>query len=266
MHITPELYPIVISDLDGTLLDHHTYDHSPALPALQLLASLNVPLILSSSKTEKEIASIRTVLNNDAPYIVENGAAIHIPQSPGKTEIICLGLPRARILEKLDTIRNEFANDYTGMSDMHVDEVSQLTGLNSEQAEMAKQRAYTEPFIWHAEANRLAAFSAALSALGLSLTRGGRFYHISGTSNKGAACIELRKYYEQQYAHAPFLIALGDSDNDREMLEAADVAIRIRNPERELPTVDHKHLITSDEYGPSGWNQCMLALFKEKPE
>lgn len=42
---------ILFSDLDGTLLDHDTYDWSPAQPALKQLAALEVPLVLTSSKT-----------------------------------------------------------------------------------------------------------------------------------------------------------------------------------------------------------------------
>ncbi|MCG8099497.1 MAG: mannosyl-3-phosphoglycerate phosphatase, partial [Candidatus Thiodiazotropha taylori] len=34
---------LVFTDLDGTLLDHHSYDFSPALPALRLLKENQIP-------------------------------------------------------------------------------------------------------------------------------------------------------------------------------------------------------------------------------
>jgi len=70
---------IVFSDLDGTLLDHETYQFDAAQPALDLLKQHGIPLILNSSKTRAEITAIRDQLQNTAPFIIENGAAVIIP-------------------------------------------------------------------------------------------------------------------------------------------------------------------------------------------
>ena len=58
---------IVFTDLDGTLLDHHTYDHSPALPALAKLQEKQIPLVFCTSKTAAEIISFRTEIENEDP-------------------------------------------------------------------------------------------------------------------------------------------------------------------------------------------------------
>ena len=64
---------VVISDLDGTLLDHQTYSFAAALPAVRRLERLRIPLVLNSSKTRPEMEAIRGQLANCAPFIVENG-------------------------------------------------------------------------------------------------------------------------------------------------------------------------------------------------
>ena len=46
---------IIFTDLDGTLLDHRTYTYEPALEALSVIKSHQIPLILTSSKTKAEI-------------------------------------------------------------------------------------------------------------------------------------------------------------------------------------------------------------------
>ncbi len=51
---------IVFSDLDGTLLDHRTYDYTPALPALASLQEKQIPLVFCTSKTAAEIMPFRT--------------------------------------------------------------------------------------------------------------------------------------------------------------------------------------------------------------
>ena len=46
---------LVVTDLDGTLLDHHNYSWQPASSAIELLQQHRVPLVLSSSKTLAEM-------------------------------------------------------------------------------------------------------------------------------------------------------------------------------------------------------------------
>lgn len=46
--------PILFTDLDGTLLDHESYEWKEAKPALDLCKERRVPIILVSSKTRAE--------------------------------------------------------------------------------------------------------------------------------------------------------------------------------------------------------------------
>ena len=70
---------LVVTDLDGSLLDHHSYDYGPAEPAMAALEASGIPLVLASSKTRAEIRALRDALGNRHPYIVENGAAVIFP-------------------------------------------------------------------------------------------------------------------------------------------------------------------------------------------
>ena len=66
---------LVATDLDGTLLDHDTYDHSPARPALEALRAAGVPLVLVTAKTRAEMRSLGPALGATA-VVVENGGAV----------------------------------------------------------------------------------------------------------------------------------------------------------------------------------------------
>ena len=70
----------MFSDLDGSLLDHYSYSFDAALPAVNALEELDIPLILVSSKTRAEILAVREQLANRHPFIVENGADVFVPQ------------------------------------------------------------------------------------------------------------------------------------------------------------------------------------------
>lgn len=78
MTTTPE--PIIFTDLDGTLLDRDTYSFEHSQTALRLIKGKGVPLILSSSKTRAEIEVYRRRLENNHPFVSENGGAVFIPK------------------------------------------------------------------------------------------------------------------------------------------------------------------------------------------
>ena len=61
--LDPALQPrLVVTDLDGSLLDHHSYDFSPAKPWLARLKQLGVPVIPVTSKTRAELIHLREAL------------------------------------------------------------------------------------------------------------------------------------------------------------------------------------------------------------
>ncbi|MFN3479436.1 MAG: HAD hydrolase family protein, partial [Thermodesulfovibrionales bacterium] len=60
---------IIFTDLDGTLLDARTYSFEPAIASLKLLREKDIPLIICSSKTRKEIEYYRERLDNHHPFV-----------------------------------------------------------------------------------------------------------------------------------------------------------------------------------------------------
>ena len=63
---------VVFTDLDGSFLDHSTYDYTPALPAVTRLAALGIPIIPVTSKTLAEIEALDLPFG-DGPKVAENG-------------------------------------------------------------------------------------------------------------------------------------------------------------------------------------------------
>ena len=66
----------VVTDLDGTLLDH-SYDWSPAKDLIRQLQQQRIPVIPCTSKTAEEVRGFRAGAGLHDPYIVENGGAVH---------------------------------------------------------------------------------------------------------------------------------------------------------------------------------------------
>lgn len=70
---------LIFTDLDGTLLDSHSYDWQPAAPWLNRLREAGVPVILCSSKTSAKMLYLqKNVGLQGLPLIAENGAVIQL--------------------------------------------------------------------------------------------------------------------------------------------------------------------------------------------
>ncbi|WP_227875877.1 HAD-IIB family hydrolase [Kushneria konosiri] len=179
---------LVFTDLDGSLLDHATYDYAPARPWLERLRKRSVPLIINTSKTAAEVMVLHQRLELDAPFITENGASIHLPVSwcldetpdeRGWADVV-LGESYRRIREVLEAIRATEGFRFRGFGDFSIEEVAEHTGLDTHDAELAHLREASEPLVWEDTIEALERFRLMLIGAGLSLTRGGRFYHVLG--------------------------------------------------------------------------------------
>ncbi|WP_169303010.1 HAD-IIB family hydrolase [Thalassotalea mangrovi] len=269
---------IIATDLDGTLLDHHTYRFNKAMPALEYCDNAQVPIIFNTSKTFAETERLCKTLNNNHPFIIENGSALYVPKhyfarelevniprfDAGAYWLYKFGLNRSEILSRLTTFKAQHTYQYWGFNSMSNRDLCRVTGLSLEQAASAQERQFSEPLLWQDKVEKLAAFVKHLQLFGLNVIKGGRFVHVLGQSNKAKPLTFLKEMYELNSDNQQTLIALGDSDNDKDMLNCADIAIVIASPVHENPIIEqHPHLIRSRYQGPDGWNDSILTLLQD---
>ena len=269
---------IIFSDLDGTLLDHKTYAWKEAQPALNLCKGLRIPVVLVSSKTRAEMDSLRRKMSISSPFISENGGGIFFPDEfvekpPLETSFDkglwkwALGLPYMHLTKCLHEIREELEWNIKGFSDMSIEEISQLTGLDRETSRLAAMREFDEPFIISEKKclDKKALLKAA-GKRGLTVTCGGRFYHLQGKNDKGKAMEKIISWYSHGHGKI-FSIALGDSPNDFSMLERANFPVLIRS-QQQFPDLKEKipRLKITREMGPKGWNTAVLDILGKKEE
>lgn len=251
---------LIFTDLDGTLLDHDSYDHTPALPALNRLRELRIPVIPVSSKTLAELKHIRRLLRLKGPAVAENGAVIAYPGE--QPQIAPPGYYLLR--DFLVDLRANPDFDTLGFGDMSLEEVMTATNLPREDAKRAIKRLASEPFLWRGEQPNLPAFRMQVQNAGLRLLAGGRFMHLLGDTDKGKAVRLVVKHLRSHGGTITRTIALGDSDNDRDMLLAVDVPVIVRRPDgSHLLLAERPDAIVTEQAGPAGWNQAMLHLLEQ---
>lgn len=263
---------LVVSDLDGSLLDHHDYRFDAAEPALAALRERDIPLVLCSSKTRAEMEPLRATLGNRDPFIVENGAAVYIPsgslrRAPRDTRqegdywVRAFAPPRQRWLDLLASLRSRFGDHYTHFERMGIEGVMAATGLERQAAARALQREYSEPVLWQGDERSRQAFLGALTEAGATVLQGGRFLSVAGDCDKGRALRWLRACIQQEDpARDVHDLAIGDSANDSAMLESARHALVIRSPVHDFPALQRQARTDySRGYGPVGWCEGVMA-------
>lgn len=257
---------LIFTDLDGSLLDHDSYDWQPAAPWLSRLEQEAVPVIPTTSKTRTELLALREELGlTQTPFIAENGAVIGLPPSwqharldrdPASPEGLVIKTPSMDvdfIRRRLDVIRSRHGLRFRRMGEMPVDEVVSLTGLSRAGAEQAMAREGSEPLVWEDDDAKLQDLRETLETDGLTLTRGGRFWHVMGAVDKGQAARWLVARFEALRGYRPPTLGLGDGPNDLALLAATDLSVVIASGHGQPMVLDKESVYRTSARGPSGW-------------
>ena len=77
--------------------------------------------------------------------------------------------------------------------------------------------------------------------------------HLIGETDKGQSQQVLKQLYELARGRSCLLIALGDSPNDEQMLNSADLAVLVNSPSSESCRVGNPQLIRTRQQAPEGW-------------
>jgi mannosyl-3-phosphoglycerate phosphatase len=268
---------LVATDLDGCLLDETTYAYDAARPALAALAARRIPLVLASSKTRAEMQPLWRALGLVSPLIVENGGALLLPEGlpphpPQGAELrdgfwsIVLGTSRQELVRALEEIAGAVGARARSFASLSPPEVEALTGLSAPAAVLALEREYDEPFLLDDE-RAGAAIAEAAQTRRLRVTRGGRFWHLTGETDKGRALRVLLHLHNAE-GRSFTTIGLGDSSNDLPLLQAVDRPIVMPRPQGALDPAVVRALPNAERApapGPTGWNAAVLSVLKGQP-
>ncbi|NPU84979.1 MAG: HAD-IIB family hydrolase [Syntrophaceae bacterium] len=260
---------LLFSDLDGTLLNHEDYSFEDARPVLERIRREGIPLVIASSKTRAEVEAIQDDMGLRMPFIVENGGGIYFPRGwrgipylPGSARepyfAVRLGMPYGEIREFVARTRQWIP--LRGFGDMAVEEVARLTDLPLERARLAMEREFSEPFLLE-DGERLSELTALAEEVGLSVTRGGRFFHfIRRGQDKGRAARFVKTIFGRQWNEPILTVGLGDGPNDIPLLMAVDYPVQIPSPGGKGLQCRIPRLMVADAPGSLGWRRAVEGI------
>jgi len=239
---------------------------------LESLRQQRIPLIFCTSKTRSEVKALRRAMGNTHPFIVENGGAIVIPAgyfpeiatlgNQSRAYTLILGRPYDELVREMRRIAQELDVTIRGFHQMTDEEVARDTGLSPREAHMARQRETGEPFRFaRASRSAIRAFLRRAQERGYTVQRGGRFWHFTGSCDKGLAMSVLIGFYRMAWQTRIFTIALGDSGNDLTMLRLVDRSILIPRVDGTFDQEVIKAMpgiARANKPGPQGWGASLL--------
>lgn len=265
---------LIFTDLDGTLLNGEDYHYDEAIPVLTALRQQQIPVIPVTSKTRSEVEVLRQTIAPNDPFIVENGSAVFVAPAderfaiaPTKTlgnfQLMQLGCTYTEARTGLCQLSEALGHDLQGFGDLSRKKIMQLTGLSAEEADRAKAREFTEPFLT-LKTIPPEEVEAAANTLGFQVVVGDRFSHLIGTqAGKGKAVQQIVQAFQSAHPDTPITtLGLGNSPNDRAMLEAVDVPVIIpgrTGPHPGLTMYDWK---VAPFPGAKGWASIVQALLE----
>lgn len=251
---------VIVSDVDGTLLDHDgAWPEPPRALRRRLDLAADeigapITLALASSRTVDELLALQRWLGRSGPCLAEDGAVIALDDDDeGAVRRAIQGVERVggaapelrvrgrrrlwiiRLGDSVQTIR-ELLRAWPGSAAADVARASQarLASLGFRSPSQQRRALFSrqasvllDPAQWHAVVRT--AGEQTPRDVELDVARGGRWSTATRRAGKGAALAFLRQVVDSGNRAASIVVGIGNGENDRSLLEAADVALAVRN-------------------------------------
>ena len=240
---------LIMSDIDGTILDKNHQLDSYLIELIPLLKQCNIPFVLASARSPLGIAPISKELGiTDCPIACYNGALISL----GDKILSQYSIDKSELLLLHDFLKKEFPtvsiNVYSGKDwlvntiDEWVEIEATITGESPKVTSLADfirdEKTLVHKLLLIDNTDTIQKLQKTLSSIDFPQTD---FYlskdnYLEVTHNqvsKKQALLELANYYQLPLTS---IMTLGDNYNDIPMIETAGLGIAMGNAPRDVKT------------------------------
>ena len=240
---------LIMSDIDGTILDKNHQLDSYLIELMPLLKQCNIPFVLASARSPLGIAPISKELGiTDCPIACYNGALISL----GDKILSQYSIDKSELLLLHDFLKKEFPtvsiNVYSGKDwlvntiDEWVEIEATITGESPKVTSLADfikdEKTLVHKLLLIDNAAIIQKLKETLATMDFPQTD---FYlskdnYLEVTHNqvsKKQALLELAKYYQLSLSE---IMTIGDNYNDIPMIETAGLGVAMGNAPTEVKT------------------------------
>ena len=255
---------LIMSDIDGTILDKNHQLDSYLIELMPLLKQCNIPFVLASARSPLGIAPISKELGiTDCPIACYNGALISL----GDKILSQYSIDKSELLLLHDFLKKEFPtvsiNVYSGKDwlvntiDEWVEIEAQITGESPKVTSLAdflqEEKNLIHKLLLIDNAATIQKLKETLATMDFPQTD---FYlskdnYLEVTHNqvsKKQALLELAKYYQLSLSE---IMTIGDNYNDIPMIETAGLGVAMGNAPTEVKTCANTVTDSNDQNGVS---------------
>ena len=236
---------LVVSDVDHTLLETPA-ETVLAGACLSQLRRRGITTLLASSKTFAEMVALQQLAGlPPQPFLFENGAGIGWPLDrwpAGADAAVCpqgdygaivAGGDPQQLVSLLGNLRHRLGLGFALLAELSEREIEARLGLPPPLARLALQRLASLPLVWQDDSQALEVLRQELAVHGLEAVSGGRLLHVAARGGKGQTLDALRPRLAALGLGPQLqLLACGDSENDRSLLEGAAIALVFHQPDQ----------------------------------
>jgi mannosyl-3-phosphoglycerate phosphatase len=262
---------LVVTDIDGSLLEPGTQAVPDEQAALDFLAARGIPLVINSSRTRAEIERLHQTLQMLTPFISEHGSALFVPHGcvpfvPPRAKpavggnVIEFSRRYHEVLDTLQETSRELGVEIVSFAELTIEEVARELGVPTVEAQLAKLREYTELFriVDEKDSTRSHLFKV-LRRRGLRCWRTGRHQLVTATPDRAESLRILKAIWKQAWG-VPLVVGFGDSEDDVGWLRHVDVAVVVQGEHagvsRVLAKLPTAHVTRSP--GRQGWSEAIF--------
>lgn len=255
---------LIMSDIDGTILDKNHQLDSYLIELMPLLKQCNIPFVLASARSPLGIAPISKELGiTDCPIACYNGALISL----GDKILSQYSIDKSELLLLHDFLKKEFPtvsiNVYSGKDwlvntiDEWVEIEAQITGESPKVTSLAdflqEEKNLIHKLLLISNATTIQKLKETLATMDFPRTN---FYlskdnYLEVTHNqvsKKQALLELANYYQLSLTE---IMTIGDNYNDIPMIETAGLGVAMGNAPTEVKTCAKTVTDSNDQNGVS---------------
>jgi mannosyl-3-phosphoglycerate phosphatase family protein len=263
---------VVVTDIDGSLLEPGTRSLPDERAALDFLAARGIPLVINSSRTRAEIERLHQTFQMLTPFISEHGSALFVHEGAFRSvpararsavggRVIEFGRRYHEVVETLRLTSRELGVDIVGFAELTIEDVARELGVPIVEAQLAKLREYTELFriVDDRDATRSRLIKA-LRRRGLRCWPVGAHQLVSTTGDRAESLGTLKAMWRESWGE-PLIIGFADSEDDVAWLRHTDVAVFVQHnsvgvPPRVLSKLPTVHVTRSP--GRAGWSEAIF--------
>ncbi len=269
---------LLFSDIDGTLID--ALGRPPrAWEAVRDVLD-DALIVLCSSRTVPEVVAAQHRLGLHGPFIAENGAVLAfrkdwVATPPGA--VTHDGFPDFRTIRlghgsvQLRSVLLGVASALLFSVEVITEEEVQRVSLDADSAERlvllrdASHRTHSVLLRILAGPERTALLRHAMARAQLTISDGGRWHVAQHGSSKGMAARLMRTMLTPHLRPQAPSVGIGDSENDRSLLEATDIrwVLRQANGQVHPALASLDDVSIADTPGVDGWTDLLPHLRRD---